>query len=289
VTPVVGVGLDVIVRIHAIARLPELERCLLSLIGQTYRPLVIHIVTQRFSPDDLATLQRLLDILARLEPDAALCLHNFTEAEPADARSCLINLGFAQLQGRYVYLLDYDDVTTPHGCATLIADLVATGATISFGKVIGAQLTVDGPIIMTRTRQDLYRGGGVTDMFRQNFCPIHSFIVDRSRLTAEALWFDPDRSRDEDYDFLIRTCAAYSSSFAKKEYVVGFYGLKDDGSNTVMTPGAETEARWAAWRRSAERIAERRATTLVSPRVQRQLGRVPDPALTVARLLEATP
>ena len=256
-TPVGGAGLDVIVRIHAIARLPELERCLLSLIGQTYRPLVIHIVTQRFSPDDLATLQRLLDILARLEPDAALCLHNFTEAEPADARSCLINLGFAQLQGRYVYLLDYDDVTTPHGCATLIADLVATGATISFGKVIGAQLTVDGPIIMTRTRQDLYRGGGVTDMFRQNFCPIHSFIVDRSRLPAEALWFDPDRSRDEDYDFQVGD--------------------------------AETEARWAAWRRSAERIAERRATTLVSPRVQRQLGRIPDPALTVARLLETTP
>ena len=43
-------GLDVIVRFHAIARLPELQRCLLSLIGQTYRPLTVHIVTQRFQP-----------------------------------------------------------------------------------------------------------------------------------------------------------------------------------------------------------------------------------------------
>ena len=70
---------------------------------------------------------------------------------------------------------------------------------------------------------------------------------------------------------------------------MGFYGLKDDGSNTVMTPGAETEARWAAWRQSALKIAERRASTPVSARVQRQLGRTPDPSLTVARLVEETP
>ena len=105
--------------------------------------------------------------------------HNYTDPEPADARSALINLGFSHLQGRYVYLLDYDDVTSPHGCQTLIQDLAATGAAISFGKVIGARLAVDGPIIMTRTRDDLYRGRGVIDMFRQNFCP-HTQLHRRS-------------------------------------------------------------------------------------------------------------
>ena len=281
-------GLDAIVRIHDVERLPELERSIMSLIGQSYRPLAIYVVTQRFSQSDTDLLQKVLDTFARLGTGAGFQLLNYNEPEPRDARSCLINLGYAHLRGRYVYLLDYDDITTPNGCATLIKELAETGAAICFGKVMGSQLAVDGPIIMTRTRQDLYRGRGLIDLFRANFCPIHSFVVDRSRLRAEALWFDPSRSRDEDYDFLIRTCAAYPSSFRKKEYVVGFYGLKDDGSNTVMAPGAETDARWAEWRRSAELTAERRATTLVSPRVQRQLGFAPDATLTVARLLQVT-
>ena len=280
--------LDVVVRFHNPARLPELERCLLSLIGQSYRPMAITIVTQRFDPTATATLQSLLDILARLEPDATIDLLNFIEAEPPDARSSLVNMGFAAAQGRYLTLLDYDDTTTPHGYTRLIEDLQATGAAISFGKVIGARLAVDGPILMTRTREDLYSGNGVVDMFRQNFCPIHSFVIDRTRIDPAALHFDPDRVVDEDYDFLIRTCAEYPSSFAQKEYVVGFYGLKDDGSNTVMTPGQETEARWAKWQRSAAKIERLRAGTRVSLRVQRQLGRTPDPELTVAQLVQET-
>lgn len=280
--------LDVIVRLHAVSRLPELERCLLSLIGQTYRPLAISVITQRFDPPATAAVQAILDTLQRLEPEATFALLNFVEPEPADARSSLVNMGFGAARGRYVAMLDYDDVTTTHGYTRLIEDLQATGAAISFGKVLGARLLVDGPILMTRTREDLYSGTGVVAMFRQNFCPIHSFVIDRTRIDPAALHFDPDRVVDEDYDFLIRTCAEYPSSFAPKDYVVGFYGLKDDGSNTVMTPGQETEAQWAKWQRSAERIKHLRANTHVSFRVQRQLGRVPDPGLTVARLVEET-
>lgn len=280
--------LDVIVRFHAVARLPELERCLLSLIGQSTRPLAVHIVTQRFTETATATVQTLLDNLARIDPGVPIALLNYDNPEPADARSSLINLGFAAIRGRYVALLDYDDVTAAHGYARLINDLKSTGAAISFGKVLAARLVVDGPIIMSRARDDIYSGTGVVAMFRQNFCPIHSFVIDRTRIDPALLHFDPERRVDEDYDFLICLCAAYPSSFAQKEYVVGYYGLKDDGSNTVMTPGQETEARWALWRSSADKIAALRARTPVSLPVQRQLGRTPDPDLTVARLVEET-
>ena len=92
--------------------------------------------------------------------------------------------------------------------------------------------------------------------------------------------------RDEDYDFLIRICARYTSSFRLKEYVVGYYGLKDDGSNTVMMPGEETEERWSEWRKSRDMLVRRRADTYVALRVQRDLGVLqPDPDLTVERLL----
>ena len=280
--------LDVVVRFHNVARLPELERCLLSLVGQTYRPIAIQIVTQRFEPDETATLEALLATLQILGADAKFAVLNFEDPGPADARASLVNMGFAATHGQYVALLDYDDVTTMSGYTRLINDLQTSGAAISFGKVLGARLMVDGPILMTRTREDIYLGSGLVAMLRKNFCPIHSFVVHRTRIDPAALRFDPDRLVDEDYDFLIRTCAEYPSSFAQKDYLVGFHGLKDDGSNTVMTPGGETEARWAVWRRSAERLTQLRATTRVSLRVQRQLGRTPDPELTVARLVQET-
>lgn len=68
--------------------------------------------------------------------------------------------------------------------------------------------------------------------------------------------------------------------------MVGYYGLKDDGSNTVMMPGEETEERWEEWRNSRNMLVRRRAETHVGLRVQRDLGvSPPDPDLTVERLL----
>lgn len=278
--------LDVVVRFHNVARIPELERCLLSLIGQAYRPLDVHISVQRFDDAALAQVHALLEQMGGLEPDARFLLHNFTEPKPEDARSALINAGFRHATGRYLALLDYDDITTPNGYARLVADLHGSGAAISFGKVLGNKMLVDGPLLMSHARADMFKGEGLLAMFRQNFCPIHSFVLDRSKIDPQDLRFDQRMWRDEDYDFLIRTCARYTSSFRLKEYVVGYYGLKDDGSNTVMMPGEETEERWREWRKSRDMLVARRAQTHVALRVQRDLGvSPPDPDLTVEGLL----
>ena len=277
--------LDVIVRFHNVARLPELERCLLSLIGQAYRPLSIFIVTQRFDAAATKTVQTVLDTLQLIEPDVTIAILNYADPEPADARSSLINMGFAEATGRYAALLDYDDIMTTNGYTRLVNDLAATGTAISFGRIIGARLMVDGPLLMTRTRQPLYDEGNVISLLRQNFCPIHSFVIDRTRIDPTSLYFDPSLSRNEDYDFLIRTCADYPASFGQGHYTVGYYCLKDDGSNTVVAAGQVTAAQWEDWKCSDRRIERLRNTKRVSLRVQRYLGRTPDPELTVAQLI----
>ena len=221
-----------------------------------------------------------------LEPDLTITVTNFEALEPADARSALVNAGFKAARGRYLAFLDYDDVTKPQGFKHLIDDIEATGASISFGKILVKSILVDNEILMTNTRTDTIIGAGLVSLFRDNFCPIHSFVIDRSKVDLADLYFEDNLSRHEDYDFLIRFCAKYQSSFGQKEYVVGDYSMKDDGSNTIMVPSSASEERWAEWRRSDAFVARRRETTLVSLRVQRQLG-LPDtdPDLTVAALL----
>ena len=89
-----GAGLDAVVRFHDMARLNELGRAIFSLVGQSHRPLRILLALQRF---DAAAQDALREILTPLVAgsDAVLELLNYDRPAPADARSELVNLGFA--------------------------------------------------------------------------------------------------------------------------------------------------------------------------------------------------
>src|SRR4051812_21959293 len=93
---------DCIVRFHDVGRLNELDRCIFSLVGQSYRPLNIILVLQRFSEAEVAeTRQRLAPMLG-LPGAPTLEVHNLERPVPKDARTLLLNMGLQAAQGRYV-------------------------------------------------------------------------------------------------------------------------------------------------------------------------------------------
>ena len=67
-------GLDVVVRFHDPRRFRELDRWMFSLVGQSYRPLTIHLVTQRFTAAELATLRSALAPMARIEDGPTIAI-----------------------------------------------------------------------------------------------------------------------------------------------------------------------------------------------------------------------
>ena len=69
------------------------------------------------------------------------------------------------------------------------------------------------------------------DLFRANFCPLHSYVLDRSRIDPWDLAFDPTLSWEEDYDLLLRICAKYPSDFSLVTTQIGEYYFKTDDSN----------------------------------------------------------
>ena len=265
-------GLDVIVRFHDMRRMDELRRCIFSLVMQDYCPLTVHVVTQRFKETELHELKRLLSVYQALAEGISLEIENFTAHEPVDARSVLINIGMSKAGSRYLALLDYDDTIYPEAYKHLISELDRSNSAIAFGGIAVKHVMIceDAALVLSKRRE--FVGAGLRDLFHMNFCPIHSFVLDRSRIDPADLFFEASLTKFEDYDFLLRVCAKYTSSFAEINRIVGDYYFKDDGSNTVLTPATINAQSRMEWDAAGLFVERRKDTLLVSLDVQERLG-----------------
>ena len=240
---------------------------------------------QRFSPDEILATREALTQLLKIDPGLQVTVLNWEEKEPIDGRSALLNHGINHAQGRYLAFLDYDDVLYPEAYTMLTERLRATQAAVAFGGIYISEVDVFETFSYIKAKKFPFSWTNLTDLLRQNFCPIHSFVLDRTMISAQHLFFEPLMNRNEDYDFLIRICAQCHSDFSLAKTYIGTYFLKNDGSNTILTESSLQPHQVSAWHDAESFIEGRRRTTPVSADVQRELGLRPVPHLTVRDLL----
>jgi len=264
--------IDCIVRFHNAKRLYELNRCVFSLVGQTHRPLNIILAVQRFSETEIAATHAALEPLLHLPNTPTLIIRNWDSPTPADARTELLNMGLRSATGQYVAFLDYDDVLYPEAYAVLVDRLKTSRSAIAFASVRVVDADVHQQFIRITRQVDTPFAGDLKDLFRFNFCPIHSYLINRSIVSPDILSFDTVLTWEEDYDLLLNICASYPSDFKAVGKIIGDYYFKTDGSNSVPTNGILSEERELIYERVAALIEVRRRTTLVAPEVQAQLG-----------------
>jgi hypothetical protein len=252
--PIDNPTIDVIVRFHNPEKSDNLSRALFSLYGQTYRAVQPLLILQDFSLDELEALERLIDGFPWNQRRRRPSVYNYIPDVGGDYRSALVNKGFGAGQGRYIAILDYDDVVYRHAYEHLIHRLTASNAAIAFGRIAVKHVYPLGQFeyVQSTTRVD-FKGDGLSDLFRYNFCPIHSFVLDRTKIAAEDLYFDETMTRMEDYDFLLRICVKYRSDFKGLSHYVGTYYWRIDGSNTI-DPYREVEDGQRDWDVARERI-----------------------------------
>ncbi len=279
--------IDVVVRIHDVSRMQELSRCVFSLVSKTYRPLRIVVAAQRFSDADITAVRAALGPFLQGEGDVELAIVNWTEAEPTDARSVLLNLGVQAAQGRYLAYLDYDDALYPDAYELLIGRLRKTGAAIAFASVRIMQLQVFDVFFYTVEKVvPPFSGRTLMDLFRNNFCPVHSYVIDRDQVAPDLLSFNANLLMEEDYDVLLRICARYISDFELIGTNIGDYYYKTDGSNTVPTNGVLTPLSRERYKGVRLTIEHRKRITLVSDAVQRTLGLSSTSPMTVRDVID---
>ena len=256
-------GVDVIIRIHTDDLLGELDRAVFSLVRQSWPLVRPIIVCQDFG---LASLARLDQLLAQYDWAARGCrpaVVNVANPDGGDIRAHLLNAGVAAAAGRYLAILDADDYMYGHAYAWLMEKLGGgepgqDDFAIAFGGIMLKKACVQVGVVYNIGRDgDAFKGKDFNDLLKENFCPIHSFLIDRSRMDSADIAFNEHLTRLEDYDFLLRTCAKYPANFAGIEKKVGVYNWKFAGNNSTITGGetvAEMTAKTKPWDEARQHI-----------------------------------
>jgi len=267
-----------VVRFHDPRRLPELTRCVFSLVGQVHRPIQIVLCTQRFSDADIAAARAALAPYIDGDRGISLAVVNWPNEEPKDARSVLLNLGVQEARGKYLAFLDYDDVIYPDAYTLMIERLHKTRAAIAFASVRVMRLEVYDRFFYPAERvTPPFEGKTLMDLFRNNFCPLHSYLIDREQVDPQLLSFNNKLLMEEDYDVLLRICARYPSDFDLIGTPIGDYYYKTDGSNTVPMNNPMNPRTQKLYKGVRTAIEHRKRITSVSEGVQRSLGIPPTP------------
>jgi hypothetical protein len=214
-------NIDTIVRFHDFNYLQPLKDCLLSLAGQldvAVRPLII---CQDFKKSEMARIKNALQDFETLFQRGIV--FDSVATQGRDMRAKLINRGFDLCESNYVAILDCDDVIYCNAYSTLCGKLLASDAAIAFGAIVWAEVEMINGFSYT-LKKDFSKLGGVKfDLFVDNFCPIHSFVIDRSRVEASDLRFVDEMTVLEDYHFLLRIVSKYPSDFSGTTHFVGEY------------------------------------------------------------------
>jgi glycosyltransferase involved in cell wall biosynthesis len=264
--------LSVVVRYHEGANPELLDMALSSLAASEYDQLEVLVVAKNATPETTSKL----DNLIKRQPWSKSTLTRLQVVlvgENLDGRSQLLNVGLGLSTGRYLAFLDYDDVIYQKGYKSLIEKLKKTQATVAVGgcsrvgiKSVQEIHTVsfkDHPFSWGKSRQDL---------FIENFIPIHSYVIDRTRCSPDVLHFDTTLDRFEDYAFLLRIAANYEINFELIDAPVCEYRIRQDGTNSVMDGDASVDPRKKEiWEASTKKIDALKSSLFVSISVK-ELG-----------------
>ena len=250
--------LSVIVRFHQRDRLNFLEEALFSLALQNWSDVEPIIVLQNGTDDLEQTVLNILDHQPwRVSPKHKIVTVQIPEGR--DGRSVLLNRGIEQATGRYLSFLDDDDCVYQHGYTTLIRQLIESDRALAVGGCRRAQMGYENEHWFIYKKDKFFDWGRTRiDLFTENFVPIHSYVIDRARIGDFDLQFDESFTLLEDYEFLLRLCAAHEPDFTRLETPVCEYRIRLDGSNSIAHTSAASSEVIALQRSSQLMIKERK-------------------------------
>ena len=247
--------LSVVVRTMA-GRELECLRALQGIAASSHRSIEIILVYQGRAEDvDTAAIQT----AAAHRPVAVL--GNPTKA---DERSRNLNIGWEAAKGRYIAFLDDDDNIEPNHYSLLIGALCGSDKAWAYSRTALRAESADLQLLSETFPFDRPQFS-LLELWRQNFIPIHSFLIDRFRLPeimaqrpfCEAL------TRGEDWDFLLHLAyyrePLYVDTVSCYYYVSAERGNTNQSIRPVEVDAATAQRDAAEWARCKVLVLARRA------------------------------
>jgi len=256
---------SVIVRFHDIRELPKLERAIQSLHAQTDAVIQPIVVTQRFNSSDIEATSRAVARQWFFDWLPAASVVNYSDEGMGDARSDLMNLGIQRhlkLGNRFLAFLDYDDILYTHAYKILKRPLLETQVAVSFAGIEMAHAVGMRDYDFIYDMSYPFVGKNKMDLVKDNFCPLHSYLIDCSKIDPGELYFRSELNRVEDYDFLLRVAGPNPCDFSALGCRIGIYIIRSDHSNSTPSNNGSEEDRekQKVWKRNRDRLDALRST-----------------------------
>lgn len=256
--------ISIVVRTHSPNKIALLEATIQSILSNPYRPLEIVLVAQTEDKNFLNRLNQLIETHHQHQVLIQLVV-NFTSC---DERAKNLNLGITHAQGRYLSFLDEDDLYYPNFIASLLKPLQDNpDCAWAYGDVALASWTLreDGEIQQYKVEFPFKRDDfTLNELFRGNFIPINSYLLDRDRISSNLLAFDESYTLAEDYVFLLKLATYHLPIYI--EEVVSEYRIFSDLSNSTIIMndkmGIPDKAKIKAWNYALWRIEVLKGTLM---------------------------
>ena len=254
--------ITVLTRFHDARKIAKLDTMLFSLLGQDDVVINSIILGQNIADDDVPELISLCRKYSQQGLETTF-RNEILLPVTADHRAEILNRGIDCIESRYLAFLDYDDVVYPNCYIRLIKRLRDTHCAVAFGGVLRAdQMTING-VRHTISKEHVYKDLPKARFFIDNQYPIHSYVVDLTRVDRRDVYFDVGSTRNEDYAFLYRLLSKYYFDNVECSRAVCEYCIDICGDNTVLSYRSDPTSQ-QAWASGADYMSRVKAANRIT-------------------------
>lgn len=231
-------------------RLHCLTEALTCLAGQTCTDFEVLVVGHRLGASERADVERVIE-----ENPAWLRDRTRLVAVDRGKRAAPLNEGFAAAHGRYIAILDDDDIPFGHWVQTFAE--MADEAPGQVLRTVAVQQDIVGCTVLGRPSvravgpvEDRYPAVfDFVDHLRQNFTPNTAIAFPREPFHDLGIRFDEELTTTEDWDFIMRTVAV--AGVASRPVITCLYRWWVEGASSRTDHDREE------WDRNMETIVQK--------------------------------
>lgn len=185
-----------VIRVHAKADLQRLHNALGCLAAMQNCVCIPLITAQGLSGEQKQQLNEILQQYS-FAKESVHVIH-FPVNGKQDLRSKMLNEGLQAVKTKYATFLDYDDFVFNDAYSWLLERLFKADKAVAFGRVYATTYERTTGRFIRRSQRYEY-GGSFEEFKRMNHAPLHSFMLDLSKLDVSKLNYFDEHKYMEDY------------------------------------------------------------------------------------------